>query len=218
MDSNVQDSKSPEGTSLYSDMHTQLIVEAHDSLTGHLKRLKLGERTNLSTFNVHTKFSAHPTIQIKHMAHRILQCLPQIPLPSHLTKLYNLLENLVSLLHHIINVHQMLVRRLEYCSFYIPTSSFCTKPKATNLVFYKELVSPYLFLVNTQRVAIARPLGGRAHGSQVSKSRSIVISSCGAYFHWLALGNAIPQDQEVGRLRGRRELGEVMTANTNLSC
>ena len=42
-------------------MHTYLIVGAHNSLTGHLKRLKLGERADPSTFNVRTKFSAHPT-------------------------------------------------------------------------------------------------------------------------------------------------------------
>ena len=54
-------------------MHTLLTVGAHYSPTDHLKRLKLGERTNLSTFNVHTKIGAHPTVQTKSMVHTTSQ-------------------------------------------------------------------------------------------------------------------------------------------------
>ena len=56
-------------------MHTLLINGALYSPTDHLKRLKLGERTNLSTFNVHTKFGAHPTVHTKSMAHTTFQLL-----------------------------------------------------------------------------------------------------------------------------------------------
>ena len=53
--------------------HTLLTDGAFYSPTNHLKRLKLGERTNPSTFNVHTKFCAHPTVQTKSMAHTTFQ-------------------------------------------------------------------------------------------------------------------------------------------------